>query len=71
MSDIIGFKTKITYNKKGNGNIKIYYESLEQYNFLINKLESVFKIIKDCQNGHDINKFLKSKISRKDFKRLN
>ena len=37
----------------------------------VNKLESVFKIIKDCQNGHDINKFLKSKISRKDFKRLN
>ena len=37
----------------------------------INKLENVFKIIKDCQNGHDINKFLKSKISRKDFKRLN
>jgi len=37
----------------------------------VNKLEDVFKIIKDCQNGHDINKFLKSEISRKDFKRLN
>jgi ParB family chromosome partitioning protein len=34
LSDIIGFKTKITYNKKGKGNIKIFYENLEQYNFL-------------------------------------
>ena len=40
LSDTIGFKTKITYNKKGKGNIKIYYESLEQYNFLINKLKN-------------------------------
>lgn len=40
LSDTIGFKTKITYNKQGKGNIKIYYESLEQYNFLINKLKN-------------------------------
>ncbi len=40
LSDIIGFKTKITYNKKGKGNIKIFYENLEQYNFLINKLKN-------------------------------
>jgi len=40
LSDIIGFKTKITYNKKGIGNIKIFYENLEQYNFLIKKLKS-------------------------------
>ena len=33
LSDTIGFKTKITYNKKGKGNIKIFYENLEQYNF--------------------------------------
>ena len=39
-SDTIGFKTKITYNKKGKGNIKIFYENLEQYNFLINKLKN-------------------------------
>ena len=40
LSDIIGFKTKITYNKKGQGNIKIFYENLEQYNFLISKLKN-------------------------------
>ncbi len=40
LSDIIGFKTKITYSSKGKGNIKIFYENLEQYNFLINKLKN-------------------------------
>ena len=40
LSQIIGFKTKITYNKKGKGNIKIFYNNLEQYNFLINKLKN-------------------------------
>jgi hypothetical protein len=40
LSDIIGFKTKIVYNKSGKGNIKIFYENLEQYNFLIKKLKN-------------------------------
>ena len=40
LSTTIGFKTKITYSKKGKGNIKIFYENLEQYNFLINKLKN-------------------------------
>ena len=40
LSDTIGFKTKITYNKKGQGNIKIFYENLEQYNYLIKKLKN-------------------------------
>ena len=40
LSDTIGFKTKITYSKKGKGNIKIFYENLEQYNFLIKKLKN-------------------------------
>ena len=40
LSNTIGFKTKISYNKSGNGNIKIFYENLEQYNFLINKLKN-------------------------------
>ena len=40
LSDTLGFKTKIVYSKKGKGNIKIYYENLEQYNFLINKLKN-------------------------------
>ncbi len=37
LSDTIGFKTKIAFNNNGKGNIKIFYENLEQYNFLINK----------------------------------
>ena len=40
LSNTIGFKTKITYTTKGKGNIKIFYENLEQYNFLINKLKN-------------------------------
>ena len=36
-----------------------------------NKLENIFKIIKKCQNGHDINKFLKSESAYQGFKRLN
>ena len=44
LSSTIGFKTKITYGKKGKGNIKIFYENLEQYNFLINKLLFVVAI---------------------------
>tara|TARA_B100000963_G_scaffold174654_1_gene151927 strand:+ start:829 stop:1659 length:831 start_codon:yes stop_codon:yes gene_type:complete len=40
LSNTIGFKTKISYNKRGKGNIKIYYENLEQYKFLVSKLKS-------------------------------
>ncbi len=40
LSDTIGFKTKIIYNNKGKGSIKIFYENLEQYNFLVNKLKN-------------------------------
>lgn len=40
LSNTIGFKTKITYSSRGKGNIKIFYENLEQYNFLINKLKN-------------------------------
>ena len=40
LSNTIGFKTKISYGKSGKGNIKIFYENLEQYNFLINKLKN-------------------------------
>ena len=40
LSNTIGFKTKIVYNKKGKGNIKIYYENLEQYKFLVSKLKN-------------------------------
>ncbi len=40
LSNTIGFRTKITYSGTGKGNIKIFYENLEQYNFLINKLKN-------------------------------
>ncbi len=40
LSQTIGFKTKINYSKSGKGNIKIFYNNLEQYNFLINKLKN-------------------------------
>ena len=40
LSQTIGFKTKITYSKSGRGNIKIFYNNLEQYNFLISKLKN-------------------------------
>jgi ParB family transcriptional regulator, chromosome partitioning protein len=40
LSNTIGFKTKIAYSKSGKGNIKIFYENIEQYNFLINKLKN-------------------------------
>ena len=40
LSQTIGFKTKISYSKSGKGNIKIFYNNLDQYNFLINKLKN-------------------------------
>ena len=40
LSQTIGFKSKISYNKSGKGNIKIFFDNLEQYNFLINKLKN-------------------------------
>ena len=40
LSQTIGFKTKIAYSKSGKGNIKIFYNNLEQYNFLISKLKN-------------------------------
>jgi ParB family chromosome partitioning protein len=40
LSQTIGFKSKITYSKNGKGNIKIFFNNLEQYNFLISKLKN-------------------------------
>ena len=40
LSQTIGFKSKITYQKSGRGNIKIFFNNLEQYNFLISKLKN-------------------------------
>jgi len=40
LSQTLGFKTKINCSKKGKGNIKVFFNNLEQYNFLINKLKN-------------------------------
>ena len=40
LSQTIGFKTKISYRSNGQGTIKIFFNSLEQYNFIINKLKN-------------------------------
>ena len=40
LSQTLGFKTKINYSKNGKGNIKVFFNNLEQYNFLINKLKN-------------------------------
>ena len=40
LSQTIGFKTKISYRRNGQGTIKIFFSSLEQYNFIINKLKN-------------------------------
>ena len=40
LSTTLGFKAKISHNSKGKGSIKIFYENLEQYNFLIKKLKN-------------------------------
>ena len=40
LSQTIGFKSKITYSKSGSGNIKIFFNNLEQYNFIVNKLKN-------------------------------
>ena len=40
LSETIGFKIKITFNRKGKGNLKIFFENLEQYNFMVNKLKN-------------------------------
>ena len=40
LSSTLGFKARISHNSKGKGSIKIFYENLEQYNFLIKKLKN-------------------------------
>ena len=36
-----------------------------------NSLDKVFKMIKSCEDGSEIDKYLKTKISIKGFQRLN
>ena len=38
LSTLIGFKSQIKYNSKGQGYIKIFYDNLEQYDFIVKKI---------------------------------
>ena len=40
LSSVLGFKTIISHNQKGKGSIRVFYENIEQYNFIINKLKN-------------------------------
>tara|TARA_B100000902_G_C27130683_1_gene823443 strand:- start:123 stop:959 length:837 start_codon:yes stop_codon:yes gene_type:complete len=40
LSSLIGFKSQIKYDSKGKGYIKIFYDNLEQYDFLVKKIKS-------------------------------
>ena len=40
LSSLIGFKSQIKYNLKGQGYIKIFYENLEQYDFIVKKIKN-------------------------------
>ena len=40
LSSLIGFKSQIKYNSKGQGYIKIFYENLAQYDFIVKKIKN-------------------------------
>ena len=40
LSTLIGFKSQIKYNSKGQGYIKIFYDNLEQYDFIVKKIKN-------------------------------
>lgn len=40
LSSLIGFKSQIKYNSKGQGHIKIFYDNLEQYDFIVKKIKN-------------------------------
>ena len=40
LSSLIGFKSQIKYNSKGRGYIKIFYDNLEQYDFIVKKIKN-------------------------------
>jgi len=71
------YKTLITQEMLKNNFLatNAIYCSISHDDKTINKyfenLENVFKIIQDCENGHSISKFLNSRVSEKEFRRLN
>ena len=40
LSSLIGFKSQIKYNSKGQGYIKIFYDNLEQYDYIVKKIKN-------------------------------
>ena len=71
------YKTLITQEllKKEILASNVIYLSIAHNSDVIEKylyyLDKTFKLIKDCENGFDINKILLSDISHNTFKRLN
>ena len=71
------YKTLITQEMLNNNMLasNVLYPSISHTDKLLNKyfikLNEIFKIIKKCEDGSDIRKYLRSKVSLKDFKRLN
>ena len=71
------YKTLITQEMLHDNMLasNILYPSISHTDKLLDKyfikLNEIFQIIKKCEDGSDIRKYLKSKVSLKDFKRLN
>ena len=43
----------------------------KMFQFYYKKLDNIFKIIKKCEEGYDINKLLEFKIANNSFGRIN
>ena len=71
------YKTLITQEMLKNNFLasNVVYCCIKHNNSILDKyfskLENVFKIIKHCEQGFDIRTFLRSKVSIKEFRRLN
>ena len=77
LSQTIGFKTKITYSKSGKGNIKIFYNNLEQYssdqslvdekNHILDIRKSIFE---NKKNNFNIKKLYLNIKKEAEYKKL-
>ena len=71
------YKTLITQEmiKKGFLATNVIYPCIKHTDNILNRyfdnLEKVLKIIKKCENGSDIDRYLETNISERDFKRYN
>ena len=62
------FKNNILASNSVYCSIKHDDNILKKYFETLNK---VFKLIKSCEEGFDVRKYLQTKVSIKEFKRLN